>query len=72
MDAEEADKRARYGSAKRSRLVEFAVLVVASILVLKLIGAPDILILEMFGLAVILGISAVLLILVFGRKTRLR
>jgi hypothetical protein len=72
VDAEEADKRARYGSAKRSRLVEFAVLVVVSILVLRLIGAPSILILEMFGLAVILGISAVLLILVFGRKTRLR
>ncbi|MFH1578531.1 MAG: hypothetical protein ABIE25_00020 [Thermoplasmatota archaeon] len=72
MGAVEEQKEATASSALRTRLVEFTILVVASILVLRLIGAPPLLILEVFGLAAILGISAVLLIPEFGGKIRFR
>ena len=68
----EEQKEATASSSRRNRLVEFAIVLVAAILVLRLIGAPTILVLEVFGLAAILGISAVMVILLFGRKTRFR
>ena len=72
MEAVEESKETRAGSALKTRLVETVILIVAAILVLRLIGAPPILILEVFGLAAILGISAVIAILVFGRRSRFR
>lgn len=72
MESAVDNKEARAKSTQRDRLVGFAIVVVAAILVLRMIGAPTVLILEVFGLAAILGISAVILILFSGRKIRFR
>lgn len=72
MESAEDYREARARSTQRDRLVEFAIVVVAAILVLRLIGAPIVLIIEVFGLAAILGISAVILILFSRRKIRFR
>jgi uncharacterized membrane protein (DUF373 family) len=72
VDAEEVYKEAMASAAQRRRITEFAILAVAVILVMRLIGAQPMLIIEIFGLAAILGISAVILILFVRRKPRFR
>ncbi len=45
--------------------------VIVAIVLLRLMGAPALLILEVFGLAIILGVSAIIMILVMsGRLSR--
>ena len=70
MEAEEGREDKEAISPLRIRLIGFVILSVASIIVLRLLGAPPLLILEVFSLAAIVAISAVLIIIVFGGRTR--
>jgi hypothetical protein len=57
-------------SPLRVRLIGFLIVAVASIIILTLYGASPLLIIEVFGLAAILGGSAIIVILVLGGRSR--
>ncbi len=71
MDGAEGEVRGR-GSRLRVHLLGFVIASLAAILVLTLLGAPPLLIVEVFGLALILGAGAVMIIIVFGGRQRTR
>lgn len=56
----------------RNHLIGFVIVSIASIAFLSLLGASPVLILEVFGLAAILGISAVSIILIYGGRFQIR
>jgi hypothetical protein len=72
VEDEEGREDRKKISPLRIRLIGFVILSVASIIVLGLLGAPPLLILEVFSLAAILAISAILIIIVLGGRTRIR
>ena len=72
MEAAEGRADRKAPAPLRIRLIRFVILLAASIIVLRLFGAPPLLILEVFSLAAILAISAILVIIIFGGRTRIR
>jgi uncharacterized membrane protein len=56
----------------RNHLIAFLIVSLAAIAFLSYLGAPPLLILEVFGLAAILAISAVLIIIIYGGGIRSR
>ena len=72
METGEGSEDRKALSPLRIRLIGFAIMSVAIAIVLGLLGAPPLLILEVFSLGAILAISAVLIILVLGGRTRIR
>ena len=56
----------------RARLLGFGIVSVAVIIALALFGAPPLLILEIFSLAIILGVSAVVMVIILRGGRRIR
>jgi hypothetical protein len=56
----------------RSHLIGFIIVSLAAIAFLSFLGAPPLLILEVFGFAAILAISAILIIIIYGGGMRIR
>ncbi len=68
MESGEGPEGSREISPVRAKAVAFVFVSLVAIAILLIIGAPPLLIVEVFGLAIILGTSAVMIIIVFGRE----
>ena len=71
VESGEDPERRKTVSPLGIRVIGFIIACVASVFFLALIGATPILILEVFGLAAILAISAIVIIIAYGRGPRM-
>ena len=62
----------RRTASRRARLLGFVIVSVAAIIVLTFVGASPILILEVFSLAIMLAVFAVVIVIIFGGRRRIR
>jgi hypothetical protein len=72
MESGEESEGDREVSPMKAKAVAFVIVSLVAIAILVIIGAPPLLIIEVFGLAIILGVSAVMILIVFGRSPRIR
>ncbi len=72
MESDEEHERTDRTKALRSRTIAFVVVSVGAIIFLLILGATPVLILEVFGLAIILALGAAAALLLFGRSPRMR